>query len=225
MERKELNFSDEKEIERLTQTIALIESENEKWRNKLISIISHEFKTPLSTIKLAATYLLKYRTMIEPEVINEKLKSILLQIDHLVYSVDNLRALKIEVDKMKISKHIIDIVSFFTNLKNDIERKFNNSHSIILDFDLVKNEMESDEDLLRNIFTNVLINAITFSPKSLTVWVKVKAKPGNIEITVKDAGLGIDSKDIPKIFDSFYRGNNSSGINGLGLGLSIVKKE
>jgi signal transduction histidine kinase len=224
MEKNERNSPSENEIERLNQIITKLREENDQWKNKMLSIVSHEFKTPLSTIKLAVNYLLKYRERIEPHAVGEKLEAISLQTDHLVYSVNSLKDIKVEANDMKTSKHAIDVVSFFVNLKNDIERKLNWTHTITLEFDLVKNEIETDEELLRSIFTNVLNNAIKFSPSNSTVHLQVRSQNENIEVTVKDNGLGIDAHDLPKIFNSFYRGSNSKGITGMGLGLAIVKK-
>jgi K+-sensing histidine kinase KdpD len=214
----------ENEVERLTKTIAKLHAENEEWKGKALSMISHEFKTPLSTIRLSANHLMRYRDRMQHNAIDEKLRAILHQTDHLVYSITNLTTLKFNADKVIASKKEIDIASFFVKLKNEMERKFNKKGSIILDFALGKKEIQTDENLLLTIFSNILNNAMIFSPETPAIQLLVKGSEENMEVTVKDHGVGIDAQDLPKIFDSFYRGSNSKGIDGVGLGLSMAKK-
>ncbi len=118
----------------------------------------------------------------------------------------------------------IDIHEFFTKIVEEVLYSAKSRHNIMFTFDSAVREVEIDEKLLRNVFINLLTNAIKFSPDSSEVSLAVRTVGNQLQISVKDHGLGIPAHEFDKIFDPFHRGSNTGAIQGTGLGLSIVKK-
>jgi signal transduction histidine kinase len=131
---------------------------------------------------------------------------------------------KSESGKMKANIGNVELKHFLQGIIEEIHFHTHHTHHVQFDFPKPSLEIRSDAKLLRNIFINLLNNAITYSPGESEVSLFVTPGDSTVDITVKDTGVGIDEKDIDKIFEPFHRGSNTLGIKGTGLGLSIVKK-
>ena len=97
-------------------------------------------------------------------------------------------------------------------------------HSIELRIADAQGQADLDERWFRHIFSNLLSNAIKYSPEGCSVLFEVKVHAEEVELLVVDCGIGLPEKDIPRLFETFFRASNSGGISGTGLGLSIVKR-
>jgi len=196
-----------------------------EWKSRFASMASHEFMTPLATIKIAAGNIRKYRTRLTPDGINKKIAVVLEQADLMIRMLQDLLMLgQADEQKITLKKKNIEVRAFFESLKKEIEGATKRSHSIHSKFDFKAKHIEADDDLLRNIFINLLGNAIKFSPGNAHVWLTVRDLTSALHVEIRDEGLGINPGDLSKIFDPFVRGDNASSIAGTGLGLSIVKK-
>jgi len=186
---------------------------------------SHEFRTPLATINFATNYLKDYSERLQPLDLKRKLESIEKQVKHMTFLLDDLLTLgKSESGRTRPVARKIDIHEFFTKIVEEVVYSAKTRHNIMYTFDSPVREVEIDEKLLRNVFINLLTNAIKFSPESSEVSLAVRTVGDQLRITVKDQGLGIPDHEHDKIFDPFHRGSNAGAIQGTGLGLSIVKK-
>lgn len=200
-------------------------SDNLNWDNSISFMVVHELKTPLSTIRTHAAYLKKNIASMNPKDIGDKIQIIEAQAVRIGSMLKDILALGQAVaPRIGINRERINICSFLTALKSEIELQFNRSHHINFTAQVDQKELFIDCDLLRNIFTNLLVNAIKFSPDKTDVWMELCDAEGSLEVTVKDEGMGIDEKEMLKIFHPFQRGSNATGIDGTGLGLCIVKK-
>jgi PAS domain S-box-containing protein len=194
-------------------------------KSKFVAIASHEFRTPLATINFATNYLKDYAERLQPLDMKRKLESIEKQVKHMTFLLDDLLTLsKSESGKTRAVARKIDIHDFFTKIVEEVLYSAKTRHNIMFTFDSPIREVEIDEKLLRNVFINLLTNAIKFSPESSEVSLSVQTVDDQLRISVKDNGLGIPSHEFDKIFDPFHRGSNAGAIQGTGLGLSIVKK-
>ena len=194
-------------------------------KSKFVSMASHEFRTPLSTINFAANYLTKYGDKIKQEDAIQKLNKIMEQVQHMTYLLDDVLLIgKSEAGRIKINPSRLDIEEFFLKIKEEVSNSTQNTHEISCFLGLEGNTITTDEKLLRNIVINLLTNAIKFSPGKDKVMLDVRYKSNLLTITVKDYGIGIDEDDKDKIFEAFHRSNQAHAIQGTGLGLSIVKK-
>jgi signal transduction histidine kinase len=195
------------------------------WKSRFASVASHEFMTPLATIKIAATHIRKYRTRLTAQAINKKIAIVLEQVDLMTRMLEDLLMLgQADEQKITLEKRKIEVRAFFESLKKEIEGANKGSHIIHCKFDFRAKHIEADDDLLRNIFINLLSNAVKFSPGNSHVWLTVRDLTSALHVEIKDEGLGINPEDLSKIFEPFVRGANAKNINGTGLGLSIVKK-
>lgn len=194
-------------------------------KSRFISIASHEFRTPLATISIAAGLIRKYYAKLSQEEIEEKLQNIQKQVEHMSYMLDDVLLIeKANAGKLTVQKTEIDLADFFTAISSEVEKSRGNTHSIKITKNILISTILSDEKILRSIFINVLTNAIKFSPGKKYVDVTVSSTSENAVVSVKDYGVGIPEEDVKNLFEPFFRGSNVSAIQGTGLGLSIIRK-
>lgn len=195
------------------------------WKSRFASLASHEFRMPLTTIKITVNHLRRYGRRMRPEKVDEKLKEVLGQVDLMMRMIGDLMTLgQADENKIELIKQKVDITTFFEGLKSEIEETHNRSHTVRCNFHLTRKEINTDPDMLRNIFVNLITNAIRFSPDKPEVEVDVYDEQTALRVDIKDQGVGIDEEDMSNIFEPFHRGRNVKGIAGTGLGLSIVKR-
>lgn len=218
----------EYKVEERTKKLKLaLEKEKElvQLKSKFVSMASHEFRTPLSTIKFSSDYIKKYHDKVDWNKLDEKLSKIDEQVNHMAYLLDDVLTMgKSEAGKIKVEYNGLNLKSFCQNLIIEIENLCNKSHEIEFRFSSPQEEILSDEKLLRNILTNLLSNAVKFSPERDKVKLSILIKNELITLTVEDKGMGIPKKDREQIFEAFHRSEQVASIQGTGLGLSIMKK-
>lgn len=194
-------------------------------KSRFVSIASHEFRTPLSTITLATGYLKKFKHKLTPEEIDDKLANIERQVSHMTHLLDDVLMIgKGEAGKIPVRLVTINVPEFFESLCREVEQSTAKTHSIRLTHRLQIPIMLSDEKLLRNIFINTLTNAIKFSPYARYVDLTLTGDAKKVSLQVRDYGIGIPAEDMEQLFEPFHRGSNANTIQGTGLGLSIMKK-
>jgi len=193
-------------------------------KSRFVSMASHEFRTPLSTILSSASLLAKYTQSDEQEKRNKHIDRIKSSINNLVNILNEFLSL----GKIEDGKNITHITDF--NLKTLMvqicsELKGNIKTGQYFEYTHTGNENVSlDAALLRNILVNLLSNAIKFSPLKAGIVVTSSTVNDVITITIKDKGIGISTDDQKHLFELFFRGTNATNIEGTGLGLHIVAK-
>jgi PAS domain S-box-containing protein len=195
-------------------------------KSRFVSMASHEFRTPLSTIQFAAGFVKQYYSTLQPGVIVSKLEGIEKQVQLLVGLLDDMLTIgKCEAARLKVDAVGIDLKGFFDKISEEIETSTRGTHRIVSSYRPDdKITVRSDEKFLRNIFINLLSNAIKFSPGKPAVFLDIQKEANMVNIKVRDEGIGVPTEDKNKLFEPFQRGNNVDSIQGTGLGLSIVKK-
>jgi len=126
--------------------------------------------------------------------------------------------------RIKANLRHVDLKEFLLRVIDEVRSNTQNSHRINFVCPFEALTILSDENLLRNIFVNLLTNAIKFSPGSDRVDLVVATIDQYVQCDIRDFGLGIGEEDLPRIFEPFHRGENVRAIKGTGLGLPIVKK-
>ncbi|MCP9767506.1 PAS domain-containing sensor histidine kinase [Lacihabitans sp. LS3-19] len=200
------------------------EQELNSMKTKFISIASHEFRTPLSTILSSLSLMEKY---IELDDKDKRVK----HIDRIKKSIKNLTEIlndilsvnKIEEGKVIVKPDSFNVIGFCKELILDLQGLLKNGQEI----KLILDEFDSpfifqDPKLLRHILVNLLTNAIKFSYENSKIELIVKLEKSDAYFTVKDSGVGIPEADHKKLFTRFFRSSNVENIQGTGLGLSIV---
>ena len=208
----ELNYSLEKE-----------KGMNEM-KSQFVSMASHEFRTPLSVI-LSSTGLLSQYTRPED---GEKRKK---HTDRIISSVKNLTDIlddflsldKLEQGMMDVRKSDFNLKEFSEDLVEKFQQTVKNGQKINYIHEGT-GQIYLDDKILRNIMTNLISNAIKYSPEGAEIDVETNVSEHGISILVKDHGIGIPEQEQKHIFGKFFRARNAFNIQGTGLGLNIVKK-
>jgi PAS domain S-box-containing protein len=194
-------------------------------KSRFVTMASHEFRTPLSTILSSASLISKY-TGIEQEDKRTK------HIERIKSSVSNLTSIlndflsigKLEEGKVQCSPSAFDIVSFSNELVNELKELTQKGQTISYQHTGMNFKVVLDKNLTRNICINLLSNAIKYSGEGKSVQFHTQIENDQLKISVTDNGIGIPLSEQVHIFKRFFRANNASNIQGTGLGLNIVKK-
>ncbi|MCM3629044.1 ATP-binding protein [Paenibacillus glycanilyticus] len=198
----------------------------ERMRSEFVANVSHELKTPIAAVKGFAETLLG-GAVNDEETARSFLQIIFDESDRLNRLIGDILALsKIESKRVPLYFSPVELDSFMTKTVTMMETEAARK-SIMLDLQMENGlYVEADEDRLRQIMMNVIANGINYTPEGGKVSVNIKSiDEDHIRILISDTGIGIPKKDLPRIFERFYRVDKarSRSSGGTGLGLSIVK--
>jgi len=200
------------------------EKELNELKSRFVSIASHEFRTPLSTIKTSTYLLQKYATTEEQGKREKHIERIISSVNTLTDILNDFLSVgKIEEGKIITKKIRVDIKQFINNLVNEIKTSTKTGQNIYYNHE-GEDELNIDSTLLKHIIFNLLSNAIKFSPENSQILVKTEINNSLLIISVKDSGIGIPKIDQQHLFERFFRASNTSNIQGTGLGLHIVTR-
>lgn len=196
-----------------------------KLQYEFLSSTSHQLRTPLATmqssIDLLEFYIEKQNKARQLQTVN-KIKKTLGEITD---TLENITVLyKHQIRKQELHISAIELRKFFNELLNDITSNIATSHLININIDTQENIFYADSFVLKQILYNLISNSIKFSPNGGQILLSITKKPKLVEIVIKDEGIGIDKKDLKKLFQPFFRGKNAALFEGAGLGLAIVKR-
>ena len=205
------------------------QDKEERERRLFVSNVSHEVRTPLTSVK---SYLeaLDEGALSEP-VAPDFVKVSLNETNRMMRMVTDLLSLSridnetshLEVELTNFTAFITFILNRFDKIKNQDETK---KYEIIRDYPITPIWVEIDTDKLTQVIDNIMNNAIKYSPDGGTITVSIKTTDEQLILSIADEGLGIPKQDLPKIFDRFYRVDKarSRAQGGTGLGLAIAKE-
>ena len=220
---KEIAVRERAEAE-LLKSLAM-EKELGQLKSNFVSMVSHEFRTPLGIIMSSAEILERYLERLKPEQRKEQLQSIHKSVRRMASLMEEVLLLgRVEAGKMEYKPAELDLHGFCSRLRDEVQSATDRSSPIILDAPQFQHEALADEGLLRHIFTNLLTNAVKYSPPGAPVYFRIAQRNGDAQFSVEDRGAGIPATDQPHLFKSFHRGANVSHLPGTGLGLVIVKR-
>lgn len=198
-------------------------SQIETFKNEFISNVSHEFKTPLSVIQ-------GYAMLLQNEELTDEERDYYLSI--IIESAQTLSSMTsniLKLSKLENSDIIVDISKI--DVSEQIRRCVLSLESAWTAKNLDINvELEDDlfadanEDLMFQVWTNLLGNAIKFTDEGGKITVTSEKKANEIIVSIADTGIGMSEEVLSKIFDKFYQGDNSHSKDGNGLGLALTKK-
>ena len=210
-----------------TEVLNALEKEKSlnQLRSGVISTVSHEFRTPLAVILSNLQVLQKYHKQLSPEQQNGKFGLIYSSINQLDYMLDNISLLdknargllRYNPTAVILEDEIIQIVDELNSIVGNTERIQTKLHDTF-------GEILMDPMLFRHIASNLLSNALKFSDEDKPVTFSIKKKKKKwITVHIQDQGIGIKKAELENIWEPFFRGSNSEGIKGTGIGISIVK--
>ncbi|HEY5585850.1 MAG TPA: HAMP domain-containing sensor histidine kinase [Ruminiclostridium sp.] len=219
-----LEASNTKEIEQLTSTFNDL-AENlegqENLRKRLSADVAHELRTPLATLQSHLEAMID--GIWEPD--KERLTSCheeILRINRMVGDLERLA--RYEGENLILNKTTFDISEIIQHIVNNFETDFANKR-IEISFDGKEEKIIADKDKISQVVVNLVSNALKYTLEGGSVEIGVKNLANKTEISVKDTGMGIPPKDLPHIFERFYRADKSRNrmTGGTGIGLAIVK--
>lgn len=224
----DLNAELEEKVKERTQSLSeALEKEKElnELKSRFVSMASHEFRTPLSTV-LSSAYLVSKYTQSEEQPKRDK------HIHRIVSSVNMLNDIlndflsvgKIEEGRIQIRKADTNYSSLIKDLIFEIQPILKKGQRIQYNHNGIETAM-LDVSLMKHIVMNLLSNAIKFSTEDETIIIETNNENGSqMTLSVKDKGIGISKEDQEHLFERFFRGANVTNIQGTGLGLHIVAK-
>ena len=193
-------------------------------KSRFVSMASHEFRTPLSTVLSSASLLSRYTTADDQEKRQRHIEKIKGSVKHLNDLLDDFLSLG-KLDEGKLGAEFTEVNLHELVNETVEEMKGLAKKSQYIEYQHCGPEViESDKKLIKNILINLISNAIKFSDEGKTIYVKSVVKEKLAKISVRDEGIGISKEDQAHLFSSFFRGKNALNIQGTGLGLHIVKR-
>ncbi len=217
---------EEKVKERTLSLEEALEKEKElnELKSRFVSMASHEFRTPLSTILSSAYLVSKYVESEEQPKRDKHIQRIISSVNMLTDILNDFLSVgKIEEGKIQVRIFDVDIPETVSSLLNELFHILKKGQKISYKHD-GSNITLIDAALLKHILMNLVSNAIKFSPEDSTISVTSAVTENEFVLSVKDEGVGISEEDQQHLFQRFFRGANVTNIQGTGLGLHIVSK-
>lgn len=200
------------------------EKELGQLKSNFVSMVSHEFRTPLGIIMSSAEILNDYLEKLEPEERQHHLQSIAKNTRRMADLMEEVLLLgRFEAGKMQCQPAPLDLGSFARRLVDEMLSATDRRCPIELEV-VPAGSAQADERLLRHIFTNLLTNAVKYSEPGHPVTFRIRVEEPDAICTVQDRGIGIPEPDLEWLFNAFHRGRNVGQRPGTGLGLVIVKR-
>lgn len=193
-------------------------------KSRFLSMASHEFRTPLSTVLSSASLLAKYKKTEEQDKRDRHVEKIKNSVKHLNDLLEDFLSLgKLDEGKVDTHNSEFDIKELVEETVDEMKGLAKENQDIVLKFD-GHTKGTTDKKLLKNVLINLIGNAIKFSEPNTSIDVTCVSEKNNLSIAVADKGIGISKKDQEHLFSSFFRGANAINIQGTGLGLHIVHR-
>ncbi len=226
----EQNITKKKKAEEDMKRALEKEKQLNELKSRFVSMASHEFRTPLSTILSSSSLVEKYLAKgdKDPDTLNENtsrhLKRIKSSVGNLTSILNDFLSLdKLEQGKIELKPTHFQIDKFAEELIEEIQATLKRGQKIIYRH-IGKTSVYLDKQMLKNILYNLISNASKYSPEDSHIEFTTDFDKTGLNITVQDHGMGIPENDQVHLFERFFRAKNVINIQGTGLGLNIVKR-
>lgn len=215
----------EKEIEKMLKDSLDTEKHLSELKSRFISMASHEFKTPLTTVLSSVELIERYGKNWEIEKFNKHIFRIKESVDSLTKLLDDVLTIsRSESGKMHNNPVNLDVREMCSQFIEEVRSLAGPSHQLDYHFHSEEKIFNLDPKLMRYVIINLLSNAIKYSPDGGKVGLSFNRGNSQLTFTVTDEGIGIPDRDENNLCEPFYRADNAFGFEGTGLGLSIVKR-
>jgi PAS domain S-box-containing protein len=201
------------------------ERELNELKSKFVSIASHEFRTPLSTVLSSASLINQYIDRKEIEKVPKHVQRIKSSVNHLTSILNDFLSLgKLEEGRMDVNRESISVSEFLNEIREEIALTLKSGQQLIVDCDRSVDHLHTDSRILRNILFNLLSNASKYSDENKSIKIECFVDKNSMIFSIHDEGIGIPLEDQKHMFDRFFRASNAGNVQGTGLGLNIVKR-
>ncbi|MEP7093858.1 MAG: PAS domain-containing sensor histidine kinase [Flavobacterium sp.] len=210
--------------EKISQSL-LKEKELNKLKSQFLSMASHEFRTPLSTVQLSVSLINKYAEDYKNANINKHIGKIKNAVTSLTAILnDFLYAENLELKKLKASFADFNLVELGKEITEEMQLLVKEGQKIQYHHQGNSNMVKLDKNLIKNSIINLIINAIKYSAENTVIEFTTTIDEKQCVISIKNQGIGIPEEDQKYLFDAFFRAHNTGNIPGTGLGLTIVSR-
>jgi signal transduction histidine kinase len=201
------------------------EKELNELKSRFVSMASHEFRTPLATILLLTETLSAYRHKLTDEQIRQRLGKIQEQVGHLKEIMDDVLELaRMQARRTEFKPDWLDLDAFCRLIIEEFQSGPSLTHPLLYTGAETLPPVSVDKRLLRQILSNLISNAMKYSPAEKAVTVSLTQFGETLRVQVRDEGIGIPEADLKHLFQPFHRAANVGTIAGTGLGLVITKE-
>ncbi|MGI4021576.1 MAG: PAS domain-containing sensor histidine kinase [Janthinobacterium lividum] len=216
------------ELEQAKEEVSIsLEKEKElnQLKTRFVSMASHEFRTPLSSVQLSASLIEKYAQPMSNANITKHVNKIKNAVGNLTNILNDFLSLeRLEAGKVELNTTSFDLVKFSEEITEEMQLIAKQNQNIIYQHTGDKSEVTSDQNLLKNCIINLISNAIKYSGENTLIEYNTEIMAAGYRITIKDNGIGIPEVDQKHLFQPFFRAHNTGNISGTGLGLNIVQR-
>jgi signal transduction histidine kinase len=199
------------------------EKELHELKSRFVTIASHEFRTPLSTVLSSASLISKYKATEDDEKRQKHVERIKSSVSNLTSILNDFLSIsRIEEGKIYNVPTTFELVPFTEGIIDEMQGFLKIGQQI--QFHGGETTVTLDKQLFKNILLNLLSNASKYSGEGKNIYLNTALEDGELKITVRDEGIGIPEADQAHLFTPFFRAQNVTNIQGTGLGLNIVKR-
>lgn len=201
------------------------EKELHALKSRFVSMASHEFRTPLSTIMGSVDLIGRYTDERGDERVSKHVARIRAKVREMTAMLNEFLSLeRIEQGQVVCTPAEMDVVDTCIELIEELRPLTRTGQTIDYDHEGGDRQVTLDRQMFRNVVNNLITNALKYSPEGKAVLVRTTMRDGRFHVRVEDAGIGIPKEDQQHLFERFFRGSNATTIQGTGLGLNLVKR-
>jgi PAS domain S-box-containing protein len=201
------------------------ERELNEMKSKFVSIASHEFRTPLSTILSSISLIDQYRKAGDLDKIDKHINRARASANHMTSILNDFLSVgRLEEGKVEIIREQVNVNDLFADIVEEIKLMLKPGQRIEIGCSSSDTVINTDTRMLRNILFNLLSNASKYSENDRTIHLLCERTNKELVVRIQDDGIGIPEEDQRHLFDRFFRASNAINIQGTGLGLNIVKR-
>lgn len=208
--------------ERLEESLAK-EQELNGLQRQFVSLVSHEFRTPLAIIDGHAQRMSRKIETMPLDSMKGTLAKVRNSVSKLIDLMEKvLNTSKVEAGTIEFNPAPCPLADLLSEAIEN-QQSICTTHKIVADIDPLPNHFVGDSKLIHHIFSNLLSNAVKYSPNADTVFVTGSIEQNEARISFRDQGVGIPEDEVRKLFSQFFRARTAKGISGTGIGLNLVK--
>jgi two-component system sensor kinase FixL len=201
------------------------EKELGQLKSRFVSMASHEFRTPLSSIQLSAVLIEKYAQEFKNINITKHIAKIKMAVSNLTGILNDFLSMeRLEAGKIEPVFTEFDLVKFSEGITEEMQMIAKQNQNIIYQHTGTTSLFKLDQSLLKNCIINLTSNAIKYSGENTFIEFNSEINENKLTIIIKDNGIGIPDSDQKHLFEAFFRAHNTGNIPGTGLGLNIVAR-
>lgn len=220
-----IDISESKNYQRELERTLKKQKELNIMKSQFVSMISHEYRTPLTSIMLSTDLLKRYSSKWNDDEKNKHFQRIQDTVLKMTQMMENVLILgNLDSQNLRFNPDKFNLESFCYSIAKNIETNAKDNISINYKYFAKHKEYYLDENLIGLMVTNLLNNAIKYSKPNGEVNFFIYCDKEGLRFMIQDEGIGIPKEDLEKLYNEFYRSSNTKNIAGFGLGLSIVKK-